>query len=263
MHRATHQIVDDGAIYCDPLAIPILGADPGKLTYDASMQPWRRTTRLFVASRHRFAEDIIQARVARGVRQVVVLGAGLDTFGCRNPYAAHRVRVIELDQPGTQALKRERLRAAAIAVPDLLTLAPIDFEHQALADVLKASPAFEPLEPAIFVWLGVTYYLTRDAVFDTLRTVAASGSEIVFDYVVPAESLPPDRRQIRDQRAAGLARIGEPWLSSFDPPALERDLRAIGFGEIEDLGMAQISARYFASPTAETLGGRLLRARAA
>src|SRR5690349_1789222 len=159
-YRAAHQLVEHGAIFQDPFAVRILGVPPDELLADAP----RRAMRVFIAARHRFAEDALAAAVSRGVRQVVVLGAGLDTFAYRNSFEG--VRVIEVDHPDTQAWKRERLAETGIAIPPPVSYAGVDFEKDTLGDVLKLDG------PAFFIWLGVVPYLTRDGFLSTVSYIA-------------------------------------------------------------------------------------------
>src|SRR5918998_893984 len=187
--RAYHQIADEPRILTDPLAIAITGVGLDEIierettgdqpTADPTM-PQRR--RLFLAARSRFAEDTIAAAVAAGTRQVVVLGAGLETFAYRNPHSG--VRVYEVDNPDTQAWKQNRLEAAGIAIPRSLTFVPVDFESTTLSDGLAATD-FDRNEPAVFMWLGVVMYLTMDAIRATLRFVAGQATpvQVVFDYL--------------------------------------------------------------------------------
>jgi methyltransferase (TIGR00027 family) len=153
-YRAIHQRLDGGVIFSDPFAARILDDETrarlDETAADPSLRPWR----LFIAARSRFSEDTLSACVARGVRQVVVLGAGLDTFSLRNSHAGQDVRVFEVDYPATQGWKRERLKQAGLAVPASLTFAPVDFERQSLADGLSAA-GFQASRPAFFQWLGV------------------------------------------------------------------------------------------------------------
>ena len=179
------------------------------------------------------------------MRQIVVLGAGLDTFALRNPHAAQRVRVFEVDYPATQDWKRERLTQAGLDLPASLTFAPVDFERQGLADGLKAA-GFDPGRPAFFQWLGVVPYLTPETVAETLRVIAGvPESEVVFDYAEPFENYPAARRGDVMAVAAQAAARGEPWLSLFDPPELQAMLRETGFGELEDLGLAELTERFY------------------
>jgi methyltransferase (TIGR00027 family) len=244
-YRAIHQTLDGGVIFSDPFAARILDDETrGRLNEtaaDPSLRPWR----LFIAARSRFSEDTLAACVARGVRQVVVLGAGLDTFSLRNPHAGQGVRVFEVDYPATQGWKRERLKQAGLAIPTSLTFAPVDFERQSLADGLRAA-GFQADRPAFFQWLGVVPYLTRKAVSLTLDFIAGvPESEVVFDYAEPFENYPDDRRADVMEVAARAASRGEPWLSLFDPAELSKLLRNKGFGIVEDLGLAEIAERFY------------------
>src|SRR5258705_1563233 len=192
-YRAIHQTLDGGVIFSDPFAARILDDETrGRLdetAADPSLRPWR----LFIAARSRFSKHTLAACVARGVRQVVVLGAGLDTFSLRNPYAGQGVRVFEVDYPATQGLKRERLKQAGLAIPTSLTFAPVDFERQSLADGLKTA-GFQADHPAFFQWLRVVPDLTRDAVplnLDFIARLPASGVD--FAYREPLGNHPTDR----------------------------------------------------------------------
>lgn len=263
-YRAIHQSLEGGAIFRDPYARRILDAETVLALDEMATDPALKPMRLFIAARSRFSEDSLGVSVARGVRQVVVLGAGLDTFALRNPYGGLGVRVFEVDFPPTQAWKRERLAHAGLAIPSSLTFAPVDFERASLADGL-ARAGFRAEQPAFFQWLGVVPYLTRDAISQTLDFIAGiAESEVVFDYAEPLENYPSDRRtHIMDVAERAAAR-GEPWLSLFDPPDLAQSLRGKGFGIVEDLGVAELSDRYYGAlkqgiPIGP--GGHVVRAR--
>ena len=244
-YRAIHQTLEGGVIFSDPFAARILDEETRARLDETAADPSLRPMRLFIAARSRFSEDTLAACVARGVRQVVVLGAGLDTFSLRNPHAGQGVRVFEVDYPATQAWKRERLKQAGLAVPASLTFAPVDFERQSLAEGLKAA-GFQADRPAFFQWLGVVPYLTREAVSLTLDFIArVPESEVVFDYAEPFENYPADRRADVMEVAARAASRGEPWLSLFDPAELSKMLRNKGFGIVEDLGLAEIAERFY------------------
>jgi len=229
--RALHQLADPPPVFIDPLALPILGVDPAELTQPDDAQA--RRTQLFVALRSRFAEDAIADAVLSGTRQVVVLGAGLDTFGYRNPHAG--VRVFEVDHPDTQAWKRARLADAGIDIPPSLIFAPTDFEHQRLEDGLMAA-GFDRTRPVIFVWLGVLQYLTGEAVSATLGFVAGQNARaaVVFDYREPPSTLTGQGRAEFDSRARRVADLGEPWLTFFTPTEVADELTTIGFATVAD-----------------------------
>ena len=245
LRRAAHQVLDDPRVFEDPLALAIVGADAEALRSDPKSQSRiSRALRAFMAVRSRYAEDGLAAAFETGTRQYVVLGAGLDTFAYRNPFPG--LRVFEVDHPATQGWKRNRLEAAGIALPESMTFAPVDFESQTLAEGL-AQAGFRADQKAFFSWLGVIPYLTRSAALETLRFVASlpSGSEIVFDYALPPESLDPVRRKAHDALAARVAASGEPFQTFFDPAELTTELRRMGFASFEDLGAEEINGRYF------------------
>ncbi len=259
-YRAIHQRHESAAIFRDPFAEKILDAETRATLDEIAADPSRRGIRLFIVSRSRFSEEALAASVARGARQVVVLGAGLDTFSLRNPYSD--VRVFEVDFPATQAWKRERLRESGLAIPDTLTFAPVDFERESLADGL-ARAGFRHDRPAFFQWLGVTPYLTRETISSTLDFIAGiPGSAVAFDYTEPFENQSPERRARLMAMAESAAARGEPWLSFFDPPEIAAILRDKGFQDIEDVAFADIIKRY--SPELgrglQSGGGHVIRA---
>ncbi|MGA2491626.1 MAG: SAM-dependent methyltransferase [Roseiarcus sp.] len=262
-HRAAHQILEGGLFFADPLALPILGLDAQQEIDKAKAQPLRRGLRLFVALRSRFAEESALAALRGGVRQVVILGAGFDTFAYRLEAPAG-LRVFEVDHPATHAEKRRRLAAARVAEPAHVVYVGCDFETRTFVDALAAS-GFDRRRPSFVFWLGVTAYLTHEAVYDALAAVAAlpGGAEIVFDYVIPPEAIDRDAaRTAHEELARKVAAAGEPLRADFDPPALRARLAALGFREIEDLGAEEIAARYAPGrePARRGAGARLTRA---
>jgi methyltransferase (TIGR00027 family) len=170
-HRAAHQVLEHGRIFADPLALRILGEDADNIARVAERRPSGRRMRIFIAARTRFAEDALAAAFERGVRQLVVLGAGLGTYAYRG-MLRDRLHVFEVDHPATQAWKRQRLAEAAIPLSASLTFAPIDFERETLAEGLAAA-SFDPAQQTFFTWLGVVPYLTEEAVWPTLGFIVA------------------------------------------------------------------------------------------
>jgi len=261
-HRAAHQLLEDGRIFADPLALRILGEDGETVAREAGENPSGRRMRIFIAVRTRFAEDALAAAVERGVRQLVILGAGLDTYAYRGTMR-QRLRVFEVDHAATQAWKQQRLAEAAIPLPPGLTFAPIDFERETLAGGLE-NAGFDPKQPTFFTWLGVVPYLTEEAVWSTLGFIASlpNGAHVVFDYSDPPDSLTPEMRALHEKRAARVAELGEPWVGYFDSDKLRAELTDLGFLSIEDLGPPQIAARYFPNRAVSVpeKGGHILRA---
>jgi methyltransferase (TIGR00027 family) len=261
-HRAAHQVLEQGRIFTDPLALRILGADAQTIARQAGENPSRRRMRLFIAVRTRFAEDALAVAIERGVRQLVVLGAGLETYAYRNPFG-DRLRIFEVDHPATQAWKRQRLQDAAIPLPSSLTFVPVDFECETLAECL-ATAGFDRTQQTFFTWLGVVPYLNHEIVWSTLAFIASlpNGAHVVFDYSDPPESMSAERRAKHERRAGAVADLGEPWITYFEPEKLHAKVADIGFAEIEDLGPGQIVSRYFPGRAVSLFdkGGHVLRA---
>jgi methyltransferase (TIGR00027 family) len=202
-------------------------------------------------SRSRYAEDCLAQAVRKGVSQYVLLGAGMDTFAFRNPEWARGVQVFEVDHPATQALKRQRVMALASEIPAHLHFIPLDFETENLTDALSAS-AYRPELPGFFCWLGVSYYLTREAVLNTFQKIVRSagrGSEIVFDYLDP-DAFIPDKAGARvNYMQHVVAQTGEPMKTGFAPAGLASNLFSFGLELEENLAPEDIEARYFAGRT--------------
>jgi methyltransferase (TIGR00027 family) len=198
-------------------------------------------------ARSRYAEDSLEAALQEGVRQYILLGAGLDTFAYRRSDLSDRLQVLEFDHPATQAMKRERVTRAGWQQPSNLHFVPVDFAKESLSDALERSP-YDPAQLSFFSWLGVSFYLTREVVFDTLRSIAsraARGSTIVFDYL-DADAFIPEKASRRVQQMQSMAhRLGEPMKAGFDPLTLSTDLDPIGLRLEENLDPATIQARYF------------------
>ena len=250
MHRAAHQVLDNPKVLDDPLALAIIGpkaASQLRFSENRYGEQVARNLRAFMAARSRYAEDELAAAIGRGVKQYVILGAGLDTFAYRDPYPESVLRVFEVDHPATQDWKRGRLAAAGISVPRSLTFAPVDFENgETLAKGL-ANPILIFRSPSFFSWLGVTMYLTEYAAISTLDLIASTppGGGVVFDYAVPRTSLDPSAQMALDALSARVAAAGEPFQTFFDPIELAESLRKMGFSSIEDMDTNAINARYF------------------
>jgi methyltransferase (TIGR00027 family) len=243
--RALHQLVDAPLVLEDPVVLRLLPSTTVnwlRANPTALDDPSRRALRAFIAVRSRFADDTLREAVARGVDQYVLLGAGLDTFAYRTPFPAGRLRVFEVDHPATQAWKRERLQAAGIAQPADVEFVAANFESQSLAEIMAAS-RFDPTRPACVAWLGVTVYLTVEAIRRTLAWAAslAPGSTIVFEYSVPTGEPSPARTEMAERAAA----VGEPWITQIAPADMAAMLADVGFRHVDELVPDAVYERYF------------------
>jgi methyltransferase (TIGR00027 family) len=242
--RAAHQVLDRGSILNDPFAMKILHEDEKDVLQFANAHPLASIGRLFTAARSRIAEDALSKAVETGIRQIVILGAGLDTFALRNPHGTRQIRIYEVDHPATQAWKRQCLGEAQLALPPELILVPVDFEQDDVRNKLSAA-GFQQNSPAFFTWLGVVPYLTEDAVDRTLDYMSSiQNSEVVFDYVEPTEVFSEELKQLETERAEQLKKIGERSVSRFHPAAIAAILRSHGFWSIEDIHFQEIASRF-------------------
>lgn len=242
--RAAHQLLDRGSILDDPFAMKVLRENEKDVLQFANAHPLASIARLFAAARSRIAEDALAMAVERGIRQIVILGAGLDTFALRSPHGARQIRIYEVDHPATQEWKRQRLAEAQIAVPPSLIFVPVDFERDDLGEKLVAA-GFQQSSPAFFSWLGVVPYLTQEAISGTLAYISCiHNSEVVFDYMEPAEGFSENLRQLEAQRAKQLEKIGERSGTRFGPSEIQAILRSRGFCAIEDINFEEVVSRF-------------------
>ena len=249
LRRAAHQIHDSPIVFDDPIAVAVLGStysEELRRTPTRPDRPFSVGLRAFLVARSRYAEDTLQRAVESGVNQYVLLGAGLDTFAYRNPYA--QVRVFEVDHPATQQWKRELLQRNNISVPKNIRYTPVDFERHSLSAQLRDA-GFNERAPAFFAWLGVVPYLTLEAFRATVNYVSdlPSGTGLILDYVQPPSTLPPLERLAHDSLASRVEKAGEPFQLFCTPHEIAIELSR--FHRLEDIGRAEINARYFSGRT--------------
>jgi methyltransferase (TIGR00027 family) len=237
--RAAHLIVDDSPpLFADTLASALLGdLAEGLLGYHRAHGEHviLAGARTQVLCRSRYTEERLADGVRAGMGQYVILGAGLDTFAYRSDLA-QRIRTFEVDRPATQEWKRQQLAETRIEIPATVTYVPVDFEADDLDERLRAA-GFDPGLPSLISWLGVSVYLSRAAIAQTLAVVGgfAPGTELVLDYMVPERLRDAAGQTYAEGVAPVAAERGEPWLSFFTPEEMAALLTAHGWGVIEDL----------------------------
>lgn len=247
--RARHRLYDDAPwILDDPFALMLVGPIwrlIERRTERHYPEPVDRTYRAGIALRSRYAED----RLAAGeFVQYVVLGAGLDAFVWRRPDLVRTVRVFEVDHPASQRAKRDR--AAELGLPESGNVAyvPVDFEVDALANRLDIA-AFDWSARTCFSWLGVSMYLSAEAIHSTLRTVArcGPGSEIVFTYAPDDGALDDMGRQF-DRIAGSLAAdAGEPIVTHLSRVEAETIANGAGLEIADHPAHEALVDRYFSA----------------
>ena len=248
--RAAHQILDSQPLLLeDAIAVQLLGKEAAQKIREQAeryQRPLERALRSHVVLRSRYAEDQLFTAVQRGVSQYVIVGAGFDTFSLRQPQWANDLVIVEVDHPGTQALKRSRIADAGLSTPGNVKFAAIDFERETLAEGLRRNDVSTARE-TFFSLLGVTMYLTEAAIDETLRAMAdfPPGSQTVLTFSQP----PIQHSEISQVVAARLAKrvesVGEPFISCFEPEAFRSKLRAAGFTDVDLLSPVEAHTRYF------------------
>ena len=245
--RALHRIVDDEPrILNDSIAASLVADELERYQSLVRFFPFSSFLRANLLMRSRYAEDCLAEAQRFGVRQYVLLGAGLDTFAYRQPDWASSLRIFEVDYPATQNRKREKLAAVDIPIPDNVTLVPVDFERISLEEGLGAA-GFDFHVPTFFSSLGVSQYLTADAFDRSLRFVVSlpPRTEIVFSFILAGSALSVAERV----RAAVLAMLtaarGEPWLTGFSPEQLCSKLKSMGFSQVKLFSADAANSRYF------------------
>ncbi|MFE2431641.1 class I SAM-dependent methyltransferase [Streptomyces sp. NPDC059373] len=250
--RAMHVQVDPPPLVLeDEIGLQLAAPDDG----------WRRRPdmdpsatspfRAAIVARARFIEDLVAEQAGHGVAQYVVLGAGLDTFAQRRAEIASRLRVFEVDQPGPQAWKRQRLIELGYGIPDWLRLVPVDFE--ASGDWWKqlSAAGFDPGRPAAVVSTGVTMYLTKDATAATLRQLAglAPGSTLAMTFMLPTELLDDADRPALEATKPKARADGTPFISFYTPQEMLALARDAGFKDVQHVSGTVLAERYFADRT--------------
>jgi methyltransferase (TIGR00027 family) len=264
--RGLHLHGPEPRVFHDDLALPLAGdagaVVAGRLRAELSAAQLLSFTR-WTSLRARFVEDAVEEAIASGIRQYVILGAGLDSFAYRRRDLVGCVDVFEVDTPESQEWKRSRLNELQLAIPQSLTFVPADFERETLDDVLRRA-GFEKAQPALFSWIGVTMYLGFAAVEMTVRSVAsfAHGTRTVLTYDLPASALRGMQREVRVAISRVVSQLGEPFVTAFEPRDIESLLLRVGFRDVAHYSPAELVAQYLHREDELRIGGpqRLLSA---
>ncbi|MDR8075206.1 class I SAM-dependent methyltransferase [Burkholderia cenocepacia] len=250
--RALHVELDAPPhVLADEIGLQLLAPEPGWQQRGDMDPQFTRPFRASIVARARFIEDLVTEQAARGVRQYVILGAGLDSFVQRWPEMASCVTVFEIDQPAPQRWKQRRLVELGYGVPDWLRFVPVDFEaKQSWRDALVGA-GFDAGQPAVVVSTGVSMYLTREANAAALREVAslAPGSTFAMTFLWPLENAAPDVRPGLEMAAKGARASGTPFISFFMPDQIRALALEAGFAKVEHVSAAELTRRYFADRT--------------
>jgi methyltransferase (TIGR00027 family) len=201
----------------------------------------------WVNARTHHIDALLVEAVLTGATQVVNLGAGFDSRAYRFRERFPQTRFFELDLPAMIGAKRERVVKIFGAIPDRVVLIPTDFTTRPLDEVLRDA-GYDRTQRTFFIWEGVTMYLPEAADLSTLRFIrsgSASGSSVVYDYVLDA-ALRPDGGGLYGAKstAAYLASVGEPLLTGWSQRQAAAIATREGLVVVSDIGPAELTARY-------------------
>lgn len=210
-----------------------------------------RSYRASIVARARFIEDLVIEQSNHGITQYVILGAGLDTFAQRLPEIASRLQVFEIDQPGTQAWKRQRLLELGFGIPAWLHLVSVDFEENESWWEKLIVAGFDASQPAVVAATGVSMYLTEDANKDMLYQIArfAPGSTLAMTFMLSLELIDAEERQKLQAVFEGARAAGTPFLSFFSPPEMLKLAQEAGFRKVQHVSTDELTHRYFSNRT--------------
>lgn len=247
--RALHVEIDPPPhVLEDEIGLQMVAPDDGWRARPDMDPPGTRGFRASIVARARFIEDLVAEQGGRGVTQYILLGAGLDTFAQRRPEIASRMRVFEVDQPGPQAWKRQRLTELGFGVPDWLRLVPVNFEQNGSWWQELAVAGFDPGRPAVVASTGVSMYLSKDATAATLRQLAglAPGSTLAMTFLLPRDLLDDADRAGLQAADQGARASGTPFVSLYAPQEMLAMAREAGFADVRHVSGASLGERYFA-----------------
>jgi methyltransferase (TIGR00027 family) len=250
--RALHVEVDPPPhVFEDVLGLRLVAPNDGWRSRPDMDPHFTRLFRASIVARARFIEDLVVEQAGNGVSQYVILGAGLDTFAQRRPEVAAGLRVFEVDQPGPQSWKRQRLIELGFGIPEWLRLVPVDFEAGDAWWQRLAAAGFDAGLPAVVASAGVSMYLTKDAIAATLHQVAAlaPGSALAMTFLLPLEHADPEVRPGLQMAEKAARASGTPFISFFTPAEMLTLAREAGFRDVQHVSAAALIQRYFAGRT--------------
>ncbi|ACL16451.1 class I SAM-dependent methyltransferase [Methanosphaerula palustris] len=209
-----------------------------------------RGSMAFIILRERYFDDFLRACLSEGLDQVVILGVGFDTRAYRIP-GIGKTRVFEIDHPATQEVKLKKLNKIIDPLPGHVTFVPVDFNTQNLGERLQSS-GYNEKGRTLFIWQGVTYFLTAEAVDHTLGFIAnhsGPGSAVIFDYFYKEVLHDPNRKEGKNLRRAAKM-TGEEYLFGIDRSQVGAFLNQRGFCDVRNVTLEDLRRRYFTGPNA-------------
>ena len=257
VHRAVESMKPENERICyDPIAKNFMSTSArliGKSRFLMNIAMWYASERPWpgemgtVVARTRYIDDYVDACIQNGIQQLVILGAGFDSRAYRISGLAGKVKVFELDWPETQELKIGKIKRIFGVLPEHVVYVPIDFNKEKLDQKLPQS-GYDRGIKTLFIWEGVTMYLTAEGVDETLAFVygnSGEGSSIVFDYLQYSDEYDPDGLKMLRKCEETVRKRCEPWTFGLQRGAIEGFLTQRGFHQVVNATAKDLKSSYF------------------
>ncbi len=250
--RALHVEVDSAPhVLEDTIGLQLIAPEDGWRNRPDMNPDFTKLFRASIVARARFIEDLVTLHSQKGIDQYIILGAGLDTFAERRPEIASHLKIFEVDQPGPQQWKQQRLKELCFNIPSGLHFVPVDFEAgESWIDQLEVA-GFDKKKPALIASTGVSMYLTKEANFSTLSQIAklAPGSILAMTFLLPIEIVDSKERSGHEASQKGAKASGTPFISFFTPDEMMALAKDAGFSETSYVAGSELNLRYFSGRT--------------
>lgn len=249
--RALHVHLDPPPhVFTDEIGAQLVGETDWQSRPDMNAS-FSKGMRASVVGRARFIEDLLEEEINQGACQYVILGAGLDTFAQRRPELASRLSIFEIDQPGTQLWKRNRLNEIGFTTPPWLHFVPVDFESgQSWWDQLISS-GFDPQKKTVVVSTGVSMYLTKETNLKTLKQLAQlkHNSTFATTFMLELNLLEANERSVLEYVMKRAQESNTPFLSLFSPEEILNMAKEAGFNKTQYVSGKDLFERFFSKRT--------------
>ena len=247
--RALHVLTDDKPyIIEDKIGYDLI--KPEKDWQERPDMKYTKRLRASIVACARFVEDVAKEQIKKGVKQYVLLGAGLDSFAQRNIEISSQVDIYEIDQPDTLTWKEQKLIDNGYKIPDNLHFVPVDFETSSWWTELL-NKGFNITDAAFVSCTGVTLYLTKAAIVDMLKkmTSLASGSTVAIAFYLPLEQLDEEDKPMQEIAIKGAAASGTPFVSFFSVDEIVKLSVEMGLKEFQTISTKDMTEKYFKNRT--------------
>lgn len=254
--RGLHVLLDSAPhVFKDELGVKLVNDPAWRQRPDMDPQ-FSKSMRASIVGRARFIEDLVEELLNKGINQYVILGAGLDTFAQRRTDLSKQLKIFEVDQPGPQEWKKQRLAQLGYKPLPNLHYVPVDFEKSQLSNKQDQAlwweallqSGFQPDKPSLFVSTGVSMYLSKQTNFSLLQQLSklATGSVFAMTFMLSTDLLKDQEKESMLYVMKKAQESGTPFLSLFTPDEILKLSKEAGFKQSRCVSAEDLYQRYFA-----------------